>query len=107
MSTGIDWISLPLVGLPLISSIVLLMFIGNVSNAAREKLGPSIRMVSLIISFIMLGVTTMMFFGQMDKMADWSTMNFGSFNFEFSYVWIESLGIRWSAVARLDTIQTS
>ena len=96
MNTGIDWISLPLVGLPLISSIVLLMFIGNTSNAAREKLGPSIRMVSLIVSFIMLGVTTMMFFGQMDNMSDWSTMNFGSFNFEFRYEWIEALGIHWS-----------
>ena len=96
MTTGIDWISIPLVGLPLISSIVLLIFIGNMSAAAREKLGPSIRMVSLIVSFIMLGVTTMMFFGQMDNMGDWATLNFGSFNFEHRYEWIEALGIHWS-----------
>ena len=102
----IDWISIPLVGLPLVSSLVLLAFVANADGATRERLGSSIRMVSLVISLAMLTLTTMMFFAQshstlyealgFDKALDWTGLGFGSFNFEFRYVWIEALGIHWS-----------
>lgn len=93
-----DWISIPLVGFPLVASMALLAFVGNASPAARAKVGPTIRLVTLLVSIAMLGITTAMFFGQLDgdTMLDWNTMSFGSFNFEFRYVWIEMLGIHWS-----------
>ena len=92
-----DWISIPLVGLPLISSMVLLAFTANASESARAKMGDSIRWVTLAFSLAMLAVTTAMFFGSLESnMLDWSTMTFGSFNFEYRYPWIESLGIYWS-----------
>ncbi|MBR68420.1 MAG: dehydrogenase [Euryarchaeota archaeon] len=93
-----DWISLPLVGLPLISSIVLLAFVAYSSPAARDRMGPSIRMASLVFSLIMLVLTTAMFFGSnyIEGTMDWATLSFGSFNYEFRYDWIESLGIHWT-----------
>ena len=93
-----DWISLPLIGLPLISSMVLLAFVAYASPAARDRIGPSIRMVSLVFSLIMLALTTAMFFGSnyIEGTMDWATLSFGSFNYEFRYVWIESLGIHWT-----------
>ncbi|MGB0611312.1 MAG: complex I subunit 4 family protein [Poseidonia sp.] len=102
----IDWISIPLVGLPIVSSLVLLAFVANADGAIRERLGSSIRMVSLVISLAMLTLTTMMFFAQshstmyealgFNKALDWTGLGFGAFNFEFRYDWIEALGIHWS-----------
>ena len=90
--------SLPLVGMPLISSIVLLAYVATVSPAARERMGPTIRLVSLVLSLVMLVLTTAMFFGSqyIEGTLDWTTLSFGSFNYEYSTVWIESLGIYWS-----------
>jgi NADH-quinone oxidoreductase subunit M len=93
-----DWISLPLVGLPLISSIVLLAYVAYSSPAARERMGPTVRMATFVFSLLMLVLTTAMFFGNqyIDGTLDWATLSFGSFNYEFRYVWVESLGIHWS-----------
>ena len=93
-----DWISLPLVGLPLISSIVLLVYVGACSPEARERMGSTIRMATLVFSLLMLALTTAMFFGNqyIEGTLDWATLSFGSFNYEFRYTWIESLGINWT-----------
>ncbi len=93
-----DWISLPLVALPLVSSIAILAFVAYASPAARERMGPSVRMATLIFSLLMLALTTAMFFGIefIGGTSDWASLSFGSFNYEFRYVWIESLGIHWS-----------
>ena len=84
--------------MPLISSIVLLAYVATVSPAARERMGPTIRLVSLVLSLVMLVLTTAMFFGSqyIEGTLDWTTLSFGSFNYEYSTVWIESLGIYWS-----------
>ena len=84
--------------MPLISSIVLLAYVATVSPAARERMGPTIRLVSLVLSLVMLVLTTAMFFGSqyIQGTLDWTTLSFGSFNYEYSTVWIESLGIYWS-----------
>jgi NADH-quinone oxidoreductase subunit M len=89
---------MPLVGLPLISSLVLLVYVGTVSPAARERLGSTVRAVSLAISLMMLVLTTAMFLGDnfIEGTLDWATLSFGSFNYEFRYEWIEALGINWS-----------
>ena len=91
-----DWISIPLIGLPLISSLVLLAFVATRDESTRERLGSTVRMVSLVFSLIMLAVTTAMFFGELGSMSDWSALSFGSFNYEFRTVWIEALGIHWT-----------
>jgi len=93
-----DWISIPLVGFPLVASLALLAFVGNASPAARAKVGPTVRWVTLVVSLAMLAITTAMFFGSLDgdSMLDWDTMAFGDFNFEFRYMWVEMLGIHWS-----------
>jgi len=91
-----DWISIPLIGLPLISSLVLLAFVATRDESTRERLGSTVRMVSLVFSLMMLAVTTAMFFGELGSMSDWSTLSFGSFNYEFRTVWIEALGIHWT-----------
>jgi NADH-quinone oxidoreductase subunit M len=93
-----DWISLPLVGLPLISSIVLLVYVGACSPEARQRMGSTIRMATLVFSLLMLALTTAMFFGNqyIEGTLDWATLSFGSFNYEFRYTWIESLGINWT-----------
>ncbi|DAC56300.1 MAG TPA: hypothetical protein D7I11_01085, partial [Candidatus Poseidoniales archaeon] len=93
-----DWISVPLVGLPLIASITMLAFVASASPAARHRIGPSVRMFTLLLSLGMLVVTTAMFFGfnQFAGEFDWVTMEFSKFNHEVRYVWIESLGIHWT-----------
>jgi len=93
-----DWISIPLVGLPILSSLVLLAFVAGFSPAARERMGGNIRMLSLVISLAMLALTTAMFFG-FNRFAgefEWGKILFDNFNYEARYVWIESLGIHWS-----------
>ena len=90
-----DWISIPLVAFPLVSSVVILAFVAYASAAARERIGPTVRMTTLIFSLLMLALTTVMFFGFNDVagVSDWATMGFDKFHFEARYVWIESLGI--------------
>ena len=97
--TTTDWISIPLVAFPIISSIAMLAFVGYASPAARERMGSSIRMATLVFSLLMLALTTAMFFGHeaLPLLFDWgSNEAFGKFNYEVRYTWIESLGIHWS-----------
>ena len=58
-----DWISIPLLALPIVSSIAILAFVAYASPAARDRMGPSVRMTTLIFSLLMLALTTAMFFG--------------------------------------------
>ena len=94
-----DWISLPLVVLPLVSSFVLLAFVAQASPSARERLGNSIRMISLVISLAMLALTTAMFMGNtyIDGTIDWANIAFGTFNYDPEPIpLIESLGVHWT-----------
>ncbi len=93
-----DWISLPLVALPIFSSLVLLAFVARLSPAAKEHIGGNIRLVSLVISLVMLALTTAMFMGAnfIGDMHDWTGLNFSQLNYYERYDWIESLGIHWT-----------
>ena len=57
-----DWISLPLVGFPLIASVILLAFVSRVDAKMRERLVGPVRMACLVFSLVLLMVTTGMFF---------------------------------------------
>ena len=46
-----DWISLPLVGFPLIASFILLAFVSRADAKMRERLNGPIRMACLVFSF--------------------------------------------------------
>ncbi len=91
-----DFISLPLIAFPLASSLILLMFVSNLTEEAKQKIGPTIRMASLIFSLVMLGLTTGMFFEYFGDFEGWEGINFNTFEFQERYLWIESLGIYWS-----------
>ena len=71
----------------------MMAFVAYASPAARDRMGPSVRMATLIFSMLMLVLTTAMFLGSnyIEGTVDWASLTFGSFNYEFRYVWIESL----------------
>ena len=91
-----DYVTLPLVAFPLASSLILLMFVSNLSSEAKERLSSTIRMTTLMFSLIMLTVTTGMFFEYFGDFEGWEGIRFNDFEFEQRYLWIESLGIYWS-----------
>ena len=59
---GTDWISMQLVGFPVVAGIVLLAFVANAKKSAHEKLNNPIRMASFAFSLVLFGYTTAMFF---------------------------------------------
>ncbi|MBT6640437.1 MAG: NADH-quinone oxidoreductase subunit M [Euryarchaeota archaeon] len=90
-----DWISMPLVGFPLVASIVLLAFVSNTNESMRKRLSNPIRMASLIFSLLLLAITTGMFFQYFGNVS-WEGISFNNYEFTHRYTWIESLGIHWS-----------
>lgn len=90
----IDWITLPLVGFPIIASGVLMAFASMASTRRKYNIETPIRLVSLIFSLIMLAVTTSLFFGILESI-DWDFSTFNSYELEFSYVWNTTLGVNW------------
>ena len=90
-----DWISLPLVGFPLISSLLLLVFVSRASESMRNKLSDPIRMACLVFSLVLLGITTGMFFQYFGDIS-WEGIGFNQYEYEHRYTWIESLGIHWT-----------
>ena len=90
-----DWISMPLVGFPLVASIVLLAFVSNANESMRNRLSNPIRMATLIFSLILLGITTGMFYQYFGN-ASWEGISFNNYEFTHRYTWIESLGIHWT-----------
>jgi hypothetical protein len=59
---GSDWISMQLVGFPVVAGIVLLAFVSNTNQTARNKLNNPIRMASFAFSIGLFAYTTWMFF---------------------------------------------
>ena len=90
-----DWISLPLVGFPLISSLLLLAFVSKASESMRNKLSDPIRMACLVFSLVLLGITTGMFFQYFGDIS-WEGIGFNQYEYSHRYTWIESLGIHWT-----------
>jgi NADH-quinone oxidoreductase subunit M len=90
-----DWISMPLVGFPLVASIVLLAFVSNTNESMRKRLSDPIRMASLLFSLVLLGLTTGMFFQYFGNVS-WEGISFNNYEFTHRYTWIESLGIHWT-----------
>ncbi|MEZ8008223.1 MAG: proton-conducting transporter membrane subunit, partial [Candidatus Poseidoniaceae archaeon] len=90
-----DWISMPLVGFPLVASIVLLAFVSNTNESMRRRLANPIRMATLVFSLVLLVITTGMFFQYFGNVS-WEGISFNNYEFLHRYSWMESLGIHWS-----------
>ena len=90
-----DWISMPLVGFPLVASIVLLAFVSNADASMRKRLSDPIRMATFVFSLVLLVITTGMFFQYFGNVS-WEGISFNSYEFTHRYDWIESLGIHWT-----------
>lgn len=90
----IDWITMPLVGFPIIASGVLMAFASMATPRRKHKIETPIRLVSLMFSLIMLAVTTSLFFGILENI-NWDFSTFNSYELEFSYAWNTTLGVNW------------
>ena len=91
---NIDYLSMMVI-LPILASIFLLILTSRLNPAARAKFDAPVRMAAFIISLAMFAVATLMFLGQIGDVG-WNDMEFNTFEFQESYVWIEQLRITWT-----------
>ncbi|MCS5536856.1 MAG: hypothetical protein NZ770_02010, partial [Candidatus Poseidoniaceae archaeon] len=90
----IDWITLPLVAFPLVASGVLMAFASMQPRRIKHKIGEPIKLVSLVFSILMLTITSALFFGYLESI-NWDTSQFNTYELEFTYTWIEAIGVNW------------
>ncbi|MFB1038457.1 MAG: proton-conducting transporter membrane subunit, partial [Candidatus Poseidoniaceae archaeon] len=91
-----DLISMPLVGFPIIASLIIMGTISNVSDEVRGKLVNPIRWAVLIFSLGLLGLTTAMFYNFFGDLNGFEGIAFNNYEYHIRYNWVESLGIHWS-----------
>lgn len=97
LNTGgseIDWISIPLVGFPILVSCILLAFASQEKRDRKELLAGPVRLFTLAVSLIPLAISTSMFF-------DWlistglDELAYNEYALQKEYLWIESIGVSW------------
>ncbi len=96
MSSGdseVDWISLPLVGFPIIVSCILLAFASQESRSRKEVIAVPIRLFTLAASLIPLAISTSLFFDWLIAV-DWK-LDYNEYALEKEYLWIETIGVSW------------
>ena len=96
MSSGdseVDWISLPLVGFPIIVSCILLAFASQESRSRKEVIAVPIRLFTLAASLIPLAISTSLFFDWLIAV-DWK-LGYNEYALEKEYIWIETIGVSW------------
>ncbi|MBT4070610.1 MAG: hypothetical protein HOE79_05150, partial [Euryarchaeota archaeon] len=91
-----DYISMPLVGFPIIASLIIMATVSNLSEEVREKMVNPIRWAILLFSLGLLGLTTAMFYNYFGDFNGFEGIVFNSYVFEARYSWVDSLGINWS-----------
>ena len=90
----IDWISIPLVGFPILVSCILLAFASQEKRDRKELLAGPVRLFTLAVSLIPLAISTSMFF-------DWlistglDELAYNEYAMQKEYLWIESIGVSW------------
>ena len=90
----IDWITMPLVGFPIIASGVLMAFASMATRRRKRNIEMPIKLASLFFSLFMLAITTSLFFGILESI-NWDFSTFNSYELEFSYAWNTTLGVNW------------
>ena len=92
-SGTVDWISIPLVGFPIVVSCILLAFASQESRDRKEIIAAPIRLFTLCASLVPLAISTALFFDWL-ILVDWDLM-YNEYALEKEYLWIESIGASW------------
>jgi NADH-quinone oxidoreductase subunit M len=87
---------MPLVGFPIIASLIIMGTVSNLSEEVREKLVNPIRWAILLFSLGLLGLTTAMFYNYFGDLNGFEGIAFNTYEFTARYSWVDSLGIYWS-----------
>ena len=90
----IDWITLPLVAFPLIAACVLMAFASMQPNHLKVNIGQPIKLISLVFSLMMLGISTGLLFGWLEAI-NWDVSQYNRYELEFEYAWIQTIGVSW------------
>ena len=93
-SGEIDYISIPLVGFPIMASLILLAFASQEKSSRMHKLNASVRLATLAFSFIPFAVATALFFDWL-VVIDWNNIGYNSYAIRQQYTWINSIGVSW------------
>ena len=86
----IDWITLPLIGFPLIGSCVLLAFASMQPHSHKRKNAQPIKLICLVFSLMMLGISTGLFFGWLESI-NWDVSEYNRYELEFEYAWMHTI----------------
>ncbi len=89
-----DWVSLPLIGVPILGSLLLMAFSSAVPSWRKESISETIKYASLGISLIVLIITTLMM-TDMLLSVHWANITFNQYVYEVEYEWISSIGAEW------------
>ena len=89
-----DWVTLPLIGLPILGSLLLMGFSSAVPAWRKESISETIKYASLGISLIVLIITSLMMTDILMNV-HWATISFNQYVYEVEYNWIESIGAEW------------
>ena len=89
-----DWVSLPLIGIPILGSLLLMAFASVVPSWKKESISETIRYASLGMSLIVLIITTLMM-TDMLMSVHWANITFNQYVYEVEYEWISSIGAEW------------
>ena len=90
----IDWITLPLVAFPLIAACVLMAFASMQPHHLKANIGQPIKLISLVFSLMMLGISTGLLFGWLEAI-NWDVSQYNRYELEFEYAWIQTIGVSW------------
>jgi len=92
--SGDDWISMPLVGLPIIAGLLMISFGTVVPPWRKEKILNATRYTCLAISLMSFAICTGMFVGLFIGVG-WDEITFNHYVVEAKYNWIDSIGVYW------------
>ena len=89
-----DWVTLPLIGLPILGSLLLMGFASAVPAWRKESISETIKYASLGIALIVLIITTLMMTDILMNV-HWANITFNQYMYEVEYNWINSIGAEW------------
>ena len=89
-----DWVSLPLIGVPILGSLLLMGFASVVPSWKKDSISETIKYASLGMSLIVLIITTLMMTDMLISV-HWANITFNQYVYEVEYDWISSIGAEW------------
>ncbi len=89
----VDWISIPLVGFPIISAGLLMMIAASEKRSRMKLIAGPIRLATFAFSLIPLAIATALFFDWLIAV-NWD-LGYNQYELESQYAWISSIGATW------------